>query len=294
MSTETDFTVEWLDMRYPFDEAARNKMVESLCLDAIVSEKEKVSIVDIGSGTGANFIYLFPKIAMDQHWVLIELNPELGLRSLERINALATTAGFASDRKDNTLWIDRGEQKIRVDWMKASFLQLEQYIDLQSVDLLLASAVFDLLSAPMMRDFLRKLQYYKIPLLSTLNYKNTLFVHATKSDNFYCQSYNQHMLRKQEFGSSLGPESMSFILKILKEMNAQVVHGESTWRLLPTDTKMMKLLLGFMENAIPEILENENEKQAFLEWINDKYYLLEQGLLEMKVEHGDVFVTWDT
>lgn len=77
-------------------------------------------------------------------------------------------------------------------------------------------------------------------------------------------------------------------------MNAQVVHGESTWRLLPTDTKMMKLLLGFMENAIPEILENENEKQAFLEWINDKYYLLEQGLLEMKVEHGDVFVTWDT
>lgn len=99
------------------------------------------------------------------------------------------------------------------------FLELEDWVDLSTIDLATAAAVFDLLSLEMLHGLLHLLVQQEVSLLSTINYAGMRLAPGSPEDIYYADLYGKHMQRAQPFGSSLGPdcskEMMAFLLKII-------------------------------------------------------------------------------
>jgi len=70
------FSAEWLALREPLDMRARNKDV----LDAVAiafGDRDALSIVDLGSGTGSTVRALTARLPKRQAWRLVDNDPVL-------------------------------------------------------------------------------------------------------------------------------------------------------------------------------------------------------------------------
>ncbi|MGB0839750.1 MAG: hypothetical protein ACPGXL_06395, partial [Chitinophagales bacterium] len=176
------FTSEWLQERYRFDAEARNPSVEQAFFDHI-APKEMVDLVDVGAGTGANCLYYFPKITQQhQNWYLVEKDAELCQASKQIIQTFAEKNGYgleteASEQKgaeecEEELHINHPEtgQKIYIQFINGSLLELDELLNLNNVDVVMANAVFDLFTPQQFDAFGQILQVHQVPFLTTINY----------------------------------------------------------------------------------------------------------------------------
>ena len=79
------FETNWLDRRYHYDNAARDKNVEKACLNHL-KNKSSVTILDIGSGTGSNCLYFLEKMPAVQNWIFVEHDERLSKYALSLIH----------------------------------------------------------------------------------------------------------------------------------------------------------------------------------------------------------------
>ncbi len=66
-----DFTPEWLDLREAADSRARNHEVAN-AVAARFAQRDELSILDLGSGTGANLRATAPVLPRRQAWRLVD------------------------------------------------------------------------------------------------------------------------------------------------------------------------------------------------------------------------------
>ncbi len=284
--TETNFTIQWLKERFVFDSFARNKQVEKTCLDYF-QDKNNMSILDIGSGTGASCIYFMEKISANQIWTMVELNQDLAAASLERIANFATQNAYIVQSTDRQIFMQKGRKFITVKVLQESFLELEHFIDLGGIDWVTATAVFDLLTRDMFRKFIATLMGRKIPVLATINYEGMSIFPASDQNKHYTDLYSKHMQRLQDFGRTMGGDVTQNAIQFFQEKNSIYTLGESNWKISSKDTKMIQYLLNYMQAAISELLSTNDEKQAFKIWLAEKY---QQKNLSMEVRHWDFFL----
>ena len=285
--TETNFTTDWLTERFRFDAAARNKLVEGTCLN-LFQEADHLHIVDIGAGHGSNFFYLFPKIKQQQTWTFVELNTGLLEASLKRIARFATDQQYPVKQEKNWISFKIGGKEIKVVGLNASFLQLNEVVPLSEVDLVTAGAVFDLLSVDLFERFASLLVQTRTPLLSTINYLGMAMFPEKERDAFYLQLYNNHMLRQQDFGQSMGPHCVEHMKAYFQKNSVATALGESNWEVGTNDHRMHQFLLGFMKEAIGELLETAEEQRALASWLADKESMVKKGELITQVFHQDL------
>lgn len=290
--TETDFTTDWLSERFHFDSKARNKEVQQSCFQYL-QHKSHLSIVDIGAGHGSNFFYLSPKLRQDQSWYFIELNAELLDAALMRIVSFAEKSKYTYQKTDYTVSIQAAGKKIQVTGICASFLQLPKIVSLQTVDLVTAGAVFDLLSENLFAEVVLPLIKAKVPLLATINYKGMAFAPEQEQDAHFLHLYHQHMWRQQAFGRSMGPECLAYMTSFFLNHKVAVLTGSSDWQVGPTDKKMHHFLLSYLEAAIGEMINSTQEKQDFEKWLTHKKEQLHQAQLTTKVFHQDLFAYFE-
>ncbi len=284
--TETNFTIQWLKERFVFDSFARNKQVEKTCLDYF-QDKNNMSILDIGSGTGASCIYFMEKISANQIWTMVELNPDLAKASLERITDFATKNAYIVQSTNRQIFMQKGRKFITVKVLQESFLELERFIDLGGIDWVTATAVFDLLTRDMFRKFITTLMGRKIPVLATINYEGMSIFPASDQNKHYTDLYSKHMQRLQDFGRTMGGDVTPNAIQFFQEKNSIYTLGESNWKISSKNTKMIQYLLNYMQAAISELLNTNDEKQAFKIWLAEKY---QQKNLSMEVRHWDFFL----
>lgn len=287
--TETDFTTDWLSERFRFDSASRNEQIEQTCFSLFPSRK-RLQIVDIGAGHGSNFFYLFPKIQQHQEWTFVELNEGLLDAALDRILVYARTQEFPFEREGQTIFFRANQKDIKVTGKHASFLELEKVVSLAEIDLVTAAAVFDLLSVELFEQFAKTLIQARIPLLSTINYLGMAFQPEVEGDALYLKFYNDHMLRQQDFGQSMGPDCMKHMGAFFQKNGVQMEIGSSDWQVGTEDQRMHHFLLGYLEHAIGEILADEQRKRAFELWLARKRKMVEKRGLETVVFHQDFVV----
>ncbi len=284
--TETNFTIQWLLKRFAYDSIARNKQVEQSCLDYFKHNKD-ISILDIGSGTGASCIYFMEKITANQVWTLVELNPELAKASAERIAAYAVENGYIVQQGAQQLFLQKKQKFVTVHIRQESFLQMDSRLDWGSIDLLTATAVFDLLSKELFAKFIEPIITYRIPLLGTINYERMSFLPTDSLSEKYADLYTQHMVRPQAFGHAMGGNCIREITSLFRQNGLSFVSGESNWRIPPEDATMRHYLLDYMADAIPELLQTTDELATFTEWLANKR---QQKNLTIIVEHRDFFL----
>jgi hypothetical protein len=273
--TETNFQEEWLDIRYPFDAAARNPKVHVQFEDHF-SGYDQLRLWDIGSGTGNNFRYWFTKLAMPQEWRFIELNEDLGRRSLEKVN------GYIASTASN---------HFTVEWKNESFLELSFGKGENSKPhAILANAVFDLLTPSMFTAFAEYLIDHNIPLLSTINFEGMEFMDGTYQDKYYVNCYIQHMNRIQDYGRTLGSDCNAFAKSFYEKRGIKHIFGQSNWQIKETDSALLLATLNYMSEAVPEMLPNDQEKHHFKDWLADKRRQVHEKKVRLIVYHYDWLV----
>lgn len=274
----------WLSDRFEVDAEARNKKVETHFLK-LISEKPTLNLIDLGSGTGGNLVYLMPKINSNQNWHLVEQDAILIDACKQRLSQLFEV----SNSSGHTMSIKNEANAIHLTWHNmdiSEFLENPSYPN--KFDVLTASALFDVLpkaTFQKIRDFtLSK----KLLLFSTLNYKNTLFKNANKADNYYAQLYQKHMKLPQTYGIKMGGDCKTDILSSFNKTEKQNLFiGESNWLLNQTHTRLLKQLIQFFAESIPDLLSSDEEHQTFSNWVNIKNEQIDKQELSIVVEHFD-------
>lgn len=290
MPTDIQFATDWLEERYRFDVAARNPQVEAACLQYL-STCSPINIIDIGTGTGANFIYLAEKFPQSQRWVLVELNPDLLKRARTRLTAWATANGYHIKPGKSSLHFKKDQQQIQVDFLKGSFLDLPRLLPLKDYDLVTASAVFDLLSKDMIQNLAQTFHENRLALLATLNYESMSYLPIDPADEQWIGLYEAHMQRQQEFGQALGPNCSAYLESCFARLSGeQLLRAPSRWQIEPADTEMHRHLLGFMETSLLEITVNGHSGKDLTAWLEHKKQQLKTQQLRLSVVHSDLFI----
>ena len=72
----SSFSAEWLALREPVDAASRNLELTTRLLNWR-QRFNTLPVLDLASGTGANFRFLAPRLGGGQHWRLIDHDSKL-------------------------------------------------------------------------------------------------------------------------------------------------------------------------------------------------------------------------
>ena len=167
-------------------------------------------------------------------------------------------------------------KSIKIKYLTDSFLNLVDLVNLDEVDLVMASAVFDLISFSQFVDFGSVLLEKRLPLFTTLNYAEMNFNSDSPSDVVFIEKYESFMNRPQEFGKAMGKKCPRILVDFFQKQEAKIKYGPSIWKLEGESAQVMNHhLLNFMESASRHIMENEDEK-LFKDWITSKREAVEE------------------
>lgn len=291
METATLTSIHWHDERFEFDCKARNEKVEQACFHHFFGKNE-MTIVDLGSGTGSNCLYFFEKFPAKQNWIFIETEERISKYALKRLTREAESKGYFVNLEGDKLVLKKDEREVHIEYITASFLDLVNLVNLNEVDLVMASAVFDLISFPQFVAFGSVLLEKQLPLLTTLNYAEMNFESDDPSDPFFIEKYESYMNRPQSFGKAMGKKCPRILVDFFQKQQANLEFGSSIWKLEGKPAKgMNNHLLNFMETATLEVMDEEDEKALFEKWIENKRRMTDSGTLNTYVQYYDLFVS---
>ena len=283
------FETNWLDRRSYYDNLARNQQVENDCLNYI-NTKPSVNIVDLGSGTGSNFLYFLEKMPNQQNWIFVEHDEDLSKYAIERIKKETSKLGYSLKQDGLKLALSKDARQITLEIVTDSFLDLDKKVDLSKVDLVTAGAVFDLLSFPQFVNIASPILENEIALLATMNYAEMSFSPAEATDVLFIEKYEKHMSRKQDFGKAMGKDCSRSMVKFFRKHQKEVTYGASVWKLNGKEEETHRFLFKFMKSAVTEMIEEEEHNQLFAKWLYLKKELAAESKLNTSIQHYDIFV----
>ena len=206
---------EWLTLREPADAAARaTDLVEEL--RSCLPPRGRLTVLDLGCGTGSMARWLAAQLPGPQHWVMLDRDSEL------LAAAAAEPPGDAADGTPVTMETRRGD-----------ITRLEP-ANLDGADLVTASALLDMMTAQELERVVATCAAAGCPTLITLSVTGR--VELTPPDPFdRCvrDAFNAHQRRDHGSGQLLGPEAVGAAVNGFTRRGCDVLVRESPWLLGP-------------------------------------------------------------
>lgn len=281
------FNPDWLTERYPFDSKARNRYVEKNFLKYLAAFPTPV-LVDLGCGNGANTKYFIDRIPTNHTWILVDNDQNLLNHALDNLRNLDGYEATDLPSSDGFILKKEGKQ-ITIKTACGSLLELDQLLNLSSVDLLMANAVFDLFSEEQFTAFAAMLKANRLPILATLNYASMIFSPGVEHDPLFLDYYDLHMQRVQDFGRGMGYQCSEVMERVLQKLEAKTFTGPSNWEISAADTGMLNFLYHYLDDSLHELPFNEKEGQLLESWLAERRLAIDEGRLSVKVGHFDLF-----
>jgi len=281
-------SLEWQLERFPFDAIARSRKVEKIFLNYFTGATS-LNIVDVGAGLAANTRYYVEKFPFDQNWRLIENDPVILGGCLQTLVQWAKAQQWKYTLSKNELKMYAPNKNIGVKVARGSLMDLDKLIDLSTINLITANAVFDLFSKDQFQTFINILAAQRLPLFTTLNYASMVFEPQDFADKKYIRLYENHMIQPRKSGSKMGPFCSENMIKDLEKVGYNIKTGSSDWLIKSENGNMMNYLLRFMQVAIGEILKSKIELNQLEQWISTKKQIVKDGRLSLKVHHLDIW-----
>jgi hypothetical protein len=259
------FTADWLALREPYDARARNREVLA-ALAAVFADRSGMTIVDLACGTGSTLRALRPHLAPRQSWRLVDNDLGLLARS-----AGGTHPAFASI---TTIPIDLARD-------------LEAALD-GPVDLVTASALLDLVSAPWLERFVVETAARRLPVYVALNYDGRAALEpADPFDQMIIAAVNRHQRRDKGFGAALGPAAAATAIAQFAAVQYTVIQGISDCVVGPDDRDMQNEILSAWAGAARETTNLASAE--IIEWLARRRDLVAAGRSRLRVGHVDFF-----
>lgn len=219
----TGFSAEWLSLREPADRRARDPRLLAR-LAAHFTGRERVSILDLGCGTGANLRAMAPALPCAQDWRLIDHDPAL----------------LEAARCELEGWQAPPCAGLSVSCESADFSGgVDALLD-APCDLVTASALFDLVSPRWLDNLAAALAARSLPLYSVLIYNGVMrWEPPHAADDAVCAAFNAHQHGDKGFGPAAGPDAAPYLAARLAGHGYQVMTAASPWVLGEGDRPLL-------------------------------------------------------
>jgi SAM-dependent methyltransferase len=259
------FAADWLTLREPYDQRARNAAVVE-AVAASFRALPSIRIVDLACGTGSTLRALAPRIPVRQDWRLVDHDLSL---------------------------LGRASETARPDGVAVTAVPLDLNRDLEAVldgpvDLVTTSALLDLVSQDWLERLAVEIAARSIPLYAALSYDGRMiFDPGDPLDPAIVTAVNAHQRTDKGFGPALGPAAAATAIARFEALGYSVVHGLSDWNFAPADRDIQMEVLAGWASAAREM--NEPPLADTIDWLTRRRDSLAAGRSSIRVGHVDFF-----
>ena len=316
----TDY--HWLMLRFEADRASRAPDLLDRVVASLASQTPGASaagrplrVLDLGAGAGANLLYLAPRLpAATQEWTLIDRDDALVRRVEACFEAFVPRIpGMAAAPAR----VDFPGAAVTYRTITGDFLRADCPIYRERYDLIVANAVFDLLSTAQLARFLELAAMHwqdsRPPLYFTINLDRELTFSpagtpgpgaeiaaaddgAAGDDARMVALFHAHMQREQAFGRAMGPDSAGEMLRLLRDRGLAVQAAPSPWLAGATERDFLHANLDFVASATRDMIaagQGGGLSMAEVDaWLAHRRAGIDRGALGMVVAHQDIWATW--
>jgi hypothetical protein len=262
------FSADWLRLRENCDTRSRSETFAHAVGTRLTLRPLRA--VDLGTGTAANIRYLAPRLKGEQRWLAIDNDPVLTARQ----PSLLKGSGFNC---------------------QLSALNLDLAADLDAVpwagcQLLTASALLDLVSAPWLRRLAAHCATARATVLFALTYDGRLQCSPGEPDDDWIRGLvNRHQQGDKGFGPALGPRATQLACMAFESLGFETHTMSSDWLIAPDEVALQSALIDGWIAAAREIAPDAAERIA--NWGLRRRAHLTAGISRLHVGHQD-FMAW--
>jgi hypothetical protein len=296
----TGFSSDWLALREPADGAARSPALVA-AVAAFGSGANALRILDLGAGTGSTLRALSPHLPAAQHWTLVDHDGSLVAAGRQILATWsATMIGGAGTGRVSTpaetppasggglslhvLSLHVGTMPVDVSWRQADLARADWAALLEGVDLVTASALFDLVSAAFIEIFADAVATAGAAVYVALDVDGTsTWSPPHPDDAAVADAFRRHQGIDKGFGPALGPDASGVLATALAARGYTVRTEKSPWRLGPEHAALIaELAEGWAGAARAAGLE----EAVAARWLADR-----RTAAGCVIGHTDLFAT---
>jgi hypothetical protein len=284
----SDFALDWLRARAPYDRAARARGLGLRFAAAVRRAPPGVTrLIDLGAGSGANFRALAPLIGGDQAWRLVERDPALGAAQAGETRRWAAAAGYGFAAAAEGFAVAAGGARWTLQWQRLDLAADLDRLDLAAADGVSTAAFLDLVSARWLTALVRRLAAARRPFLAVLSVDHRRrWAPSDLVDRAVRRGFERHQAGDKGFGPALGPAAPATLGALLAVHDYRVATGPSDWRLGPADGVMLMHLVE--ESAAAAAAALPAGCRAIAAWARRRRLQAAAGALGLTIGHRDV------
>jgi SAM-dependent methyltransferase len=242
------FEPTWLDLREATDHRSRSEELARL-LAREVGRGHKISVLDLGCGTGSNLRATAPLLGEEQRWTLVDHDARLLEAAVVRLTAWAGR----SERRDNQLILHKGGRCIAVRLLRADLAHDLDRVFAAEPNLVTASALFDLASPDFISEIAAEVVRSKAAFYTVLTYNGQQrWTPKHEADAAMASAFRAHQVRDKGFGEAAGPMAPALLSAAFDAAGYSVNEGDSAWRLEAGDEALIAELVPGFADAVRE------------------------------------------
>lgn len=285
------FSPDWLALRSDYDERARAERLVAPFAASLNRHDGPVRFTDLATGTGANFLYLAPRLArlsiVDQVWRLVDRDPVVLHRARRRIAERAGASGWTVEPNDGGMVLDAGAWRCTVRFDRLDLARDLESLALTDGEAVVASALLDLVSPAWLQRLVRWAAAAGSPILATLTYDGSIaWEPEDREDGRVRALFNDHQRRDKGFGPALGPAAPGWFAARLIAGGFSVEQIPSPWRLGTDDATMLDALVETVSESAAE--QNPQALRLAAAWASRRRAQVSAGILSATVGHVDI------
>jgi hypothetical protein len=250
----TGFAADWLALRRPADARAQDSGLRAR-LAAHLAGRDRLTVLDLGAGTGAGLALTAPHLPGPQHWRLVDDDPGLLARAVP-------PAGTTVERLSRDLSGGVGPLLDPVP------------------DVVTAAAFFDIAGREWVASLAQALAATRVPLYATLIYDGReSWEPADPRDAHVLEAFHADQRRDKGLGPALGPDAPGALSALLAADGFAVAEARSDWALAaPRDAALIAALAEGSAAAVRPRLGADA----------DRWLAARRGATRVRVGHRDI------
>lgn len=225
------FSIDWLERRESLDARSRSHRLTGVTADWLGQRTGPHRILDLGSGSGSNLRFLAPRLPGPQHWRLLDHDTDL----------------LAHARRQSGRLRDLSGDRVNVETSCRDLSSVDEAF-LAGTDLVVASALFDLVSRSWLESLVQACAQKRQAMLITLSVDGSWsFLDASGQpiedgeDIAVRTLFQAHQVRDKGLGQALGGEAPAVLTTCLTEAGFQVDVAVTPWHLAAGDPEGLGL-----------------------------------------------------